>query len=184
MNLRSICLGVLLLAPTPIIVLAKPGLECHKTKGFMVVGRGVVDAVGTDFLIKPMAKKNLSSPCEYSVQPGDFEIPNETAEYFLGLQRDLLILDSGTGPSPRSLIIWDIAKRKKVYAGSYSEPLKISPSKLVFWMESTPATEINCPEKSRWQADGLGAAIETKVKLSLLDFKIIKLTNTRCSPRQ
>ncbi len=184
MNLRSICPGLLLLAAMPIIVLATPNLECHKTKDFMIVERSVFDAVGTDFLIKPRAKKNLSSPCEYSVQPGDFEILNETAEYFLGLQRDLLILDSGTGPSPRSLIIWDIAKRKKVYAGSYSEPIKISPSKLVFWMESTLATEKNCPEKSRWQADGLGAAIETKVKLSLPDFKINKLSNTRCSPRQ
>ena len=52
--------------------------------------------------------------CEYVAKPDDLEIRNEWAEYFLGLQGDLLILDSGTGPDPRGLIIWDLKKQKKV----------------------------------------------------------------------
>ena len=66
----------------------------------MVIERRNIDAVGTDFLVKPIREDRLSNSCEYNVQPGDFEIPNETAEYFLGLHDYLLILDSGTGPSP------------------------------------------------------------------------------------
>lgn len=184
MNLRSQYLALWLLAPMPMIALAAPGLECHETQGFRVVEKSLMNAVGTDFLIKPMIEKNLSSPCAYRVQSGDFEILNETAEYFLGLQDHLLILDSGTGPSPRGLIIWDIAKRQKIYIGSYVEPIEIFPDKLVFWTESAIANEKNCPDQSRWQANGLGAAIETQVKLTLPELNIIKLTDTRCSPRQ
>jgi hypothetical protein len=184
MNRLKISIGLLIFALMPVIVFAKSSLECHKSRGFMVIERRNIDAVSTDFLVKPIREDRLSNSCEYNVQPGDFEIPNETAEYFLGLHDYLLILDSGTGPSPRGFIIWDIAKRHKVYQGSYSEPITLAAEALLFWVESAPTSEKNCPQKSKWQANGLGAAFETQIKLSLQDFKINKLTNTRCSPRQ
>ncbi len=120
---------------------------------------------------------------KYILGNNDFEIKNEWAEYFAGLNGDLLILDSTTGPGPSGLTIWDLKKRKKVYEGSWSDPEESKNDSLVYWTETGEATDNNCPELEKWKSDGLEAAIETKVILNLSNFKISKTRETRCSPR-
>jgi len=164
------------------IVSAEEKMVCHESPSYLIV-EGQTGEVGTHFLVKYKSKKNQSSACEYSVKPGDFEIRNELAEYFLGLQGDLLILDSGTGPDPRGLFIWDLKKKKKVYSGRYSEA-KIEPGYIKFWIETGVATDENCPDAKEWSAGGLGAAIETRVRLDFADFSATKSSEKRCSPRQ
>jgi len=164
------------------IATAEQKTVCHESPGYLIV-EGSTGEVGTNFLVKYRSKKNQSVACEYVAKSGDFEIRNEWAEYFLGLQGDLLILDSGTGPDPRGLLIWDLKKQKKVYTGTYSEA-KIEPGYMEFWVETGGATDENCPEAKEWRAGGLGAGIETWVRLNLSDFSVIKSSQTRCSPRQ
>jgi hypothetical protein len=154
---------------------------CHESTRHLIV-EGSTGEVGTNFLVKHKSKRSQSA-CQYVVKPGDFEIKNERAEYFLGLQEDLLILDSGTGPDPRGLIIWDLKKRKKVYTGTYSEA-RIEPGYMEFWVETGGATEENCPDFKNWRKSGLGGGIETWARLSFTDFKLTKSSETRCSPRQ
>jgi hypothetical protein len=156
---------------------------CHESSDYLIV-EGSTGEVGTHFLVKYKSGRNQPLACEYVIEPDDLEIRNEWAEYFLSLMGDLLILDSGTGPDPRGLIIWDLKKRKKVYTGTYSEEVKIDTEYMEFWLETGDANDENCPEGKEWKAGGLGAAIETWVRLNFSDFKIIKSSKTRCSPRQ
>jgi len=168
------------------VATAEEKATCHESSRYMIV-EGDTGGVGTNFLIKYKRQKGEPPVCKYVVKPGDFEIPNEEAEYFFGLQGKLLILDSGTGPEHRGLIIWDLSKKKKIYTGTYAgeeEEAKIKPGYMEFWLETGRATDENCPKAKEWWANGLGAAIETWVRLDLSDFTVTKSSKTRCVSRQ
>jgi len=168
---------------TQIISAESNPIRCYPSPRYLVVEKGGKDGMGTDFLVKYKAKAEEKLPCTYVFGTNDFEIKNEWAEYFAGLKDDLLILDSTTGPGPSGLIIWDLKKRKKVYEGSWSDPI-IRDDSILYWLETEKATHDNCPELAEWESHGLGAAIETRVLLNLSDFSISKTKETRCSPRQ
>lgn len=159
-------------------------ITCYQSPHYLVVAKEVKGRTGTDFLIKTKSNPEEKVPCQYSIGNSDFELKNEWAEYFAGLKGDLLILDSTTGPGPSGLTIWDLKKRRKVYEGSWSDPEESTNDSLVYWMETGEANDTNCPGLKHWKANGLGAAIETKVILSLTNFKISKTQERRCSPRQ
>jgi hypothetical protein len=159
-------------------------VTCYDFPEYYIIARDVPDGVGTDFLIKYKSNPKEKLPCSYVMLNGDLEIKNEFAEYYAGLKKDLLILDSTTGPGPSGLIIWDLEKRKKVFEGSWSDPEESNDSTLVYWLETDEATEGNCPRLKEWQSEGLSGAIETKVILNLPIFSITKTKETRCSPRQ
>jgi hypothetical protein len=162
---------------------AAPKVTCHDSQRYLIAGREPTDQVGTDFLVKYKRKGAPAPVCDFVARPGDLEIPDEFAEYFFAVQGNLLILDSGTGPDPRGLIFWDLDKRKKVYSTGYSDA-DLGDGYVDFWLETGGATDSNCPEKKEWESHGLGAAIETRVRLSLKDFNLTKSAQTRCRPRQ
>jgi len=181
MKLLKVRYALLFMTLVPVAT-AEEKATCHESSRYMIV-EGSTGQVGTNFLVKYKRQKSKPPVCKYVVKPGDFEIPNEEAEYFLGLQGNLLILDSGTGPDARGLIIWDLSKKRKVYTGTY-EDAKIEPGYMEFWLETGRATDENCPEAKEWRAKGLGAAIETWVRLDLSDFTVTKSSKTRCVSRQ
>ncbi len=158
-------------------------IRCYSSPWYFVIEKDVENGVGTDLLIRHKSRAEEKLPCIYAVGNDDLEITNEWAEYFAGLKGNLLILDSTTGPGPSGLIIWDLQKRKKVFEGSWSDPI-IRDDSILYWTETGEATYDNCPELAEWESNGLGAAIETRVLLAFSDFTISKTNETRCSPRQ
>jgi hypothetical protein len=163
--------------------IAEEKAVCHESPRYLIV-EGETGGVGTNLLVKYRHDGAWPVPCRYKVARADFEIKNESAEYFLALHGDLLILDGGTGPEPRGLVIWNLQSRRKVYAGSYSEPYEIQADSMEFWMETGKATDENCPDRRAWESSGLGAAIETRVRLSFSDFTLVRSSEIRCRPRQ
>jgi hypothetical protein len=173
----------LLIAAIPLAATAAGKTACHDGGRYRVVAKAT-ESVGTDFLIKYTPRGRSIPACRYAVRAGDFEIRNERAEYFLGLQGALLILDSGTAPEPRGLIVWDLEKRQKVFTGTYSPPYSIDAAGMRFWAQSSEATDANCPQAAGWRANGLGAALETETTLNFADLSLTPSENTRCSARQ
>ena len=170
----------LLLASLPVFA---GTVVCHDAGRYRVVARPT-DSVGTDFLVQSRGPGDDRRACNYMPRPGDLEIRNESAEYFLALRGSKLLLDSGTAPEPRGLIIWDLDKRAKVYAGTYSSPYRVDRTGISFWMPSGEATESQCPQAAPWRMQGLGAALETQVRLNFADLKLVPSRVVRCSPRQ
>jgi hypothetical protein len=152
----------------------------------LIVERSVPGEAGTDFLVKYKKGKKQRPACTYVVEPGDLEIHNEAAEYFIAIKGNLLIVDSGPGVEPRSLLIWDLEQQKMAYSGEYfSKDMKIDTGSIEFWMPSgETVTEGNCPEAEKWSDRGLGAGIDTWVRLDLSDFTVAETSKTRCSPRK
>jgi hypothetical protein len=155
-------------------------LRCYESSSYFVVAKENQGSAGTDFLIKEKSRKSQAFPCEYLVIRNDFEIKNQNAEYFLKLAGNRLVLDSGTGPDLRDLIVWDLSKQKKVYTGQYSGPLIMSPRRIGFWGERRSATKKECSSEQDQQKDGLRIAVETKVLLSLSNLSAKVTNKTRC----
>ena len=173
----------LLLSALPLVASAAGRAVCHDEGRFRVIAKPA-ESVGTDFLVKQLGRGRSIPPCKYLVREGDLEIRNENAEYFLGLTESFLVLDSGTAPEPRGLVIWDLQKRQKVFTGSYSKPVSIDATGITFWQPGGDATDANCPQAAGWRAQGLGAALETEVRLGFADMKPVAGAATRCAARQ
>lgn len=173
----------LVLVIFPLVASAAGRTVCHDDGRYRVIARPAA-SVGTDFLVKQLGRGRSIPACKYLPREGDLEIRNESAEYFLGLEGAFLILDSGTAPEPRGLIVWDLAKRQKVFTGSYSGPVAIDGDGIDFWQPSGEATEANCPQAAAWRAQGLGAGLEVRTRLAFADMKPVASSETRCSARQ
>lgn len=158
--------------------------NCAGNNKYFVISKNITDSVETDIVVKYKSSDNQVISCDYLVGSGDFKIKGD-AEYILALENNFLITDSGTGPDPRELTIYDLNTRKKIYKDSYSQPIDIKDNAINYWTESSEkATEKNCPELKEWEAGGLGAAIDTHMSLNLTTLTKTELGEYRCSPRQ
>ncbi len=103
------------------------------------------------------------------------------AMYYKGLEGNYLIIDQGTAPDPRGLIIYDLSSKEEVLNERYSSPLDISANSVAFWSPtSAEPTGENCPDLSFWQGNGLGAEIESHVSFNLTTLTKSDLNETRC----
>ena len=159
-------------------------ITCHESDRYLIIERQLQDRLGADLLVKYKPHAQTKYACHYAPEAGDFEIRNEWADYFGGLIDQLLLLDSSSGPGPSGLTIWELDKRQKVFVGTWHDREASPPGSLVYWLETGAATPLNCPELASLEAQGLGAAIETRVMLDLSTFEIRRTPETRCSARQ
>ena len=158
---------------------------CNESPKYFVVEENHTGDVGTDHLIKYKTTESQHFECKYVVEKTDFEIKNEWADYFLALENNFLILDSGTGPATRGLIVYDLTKRANVFSDTYSRPIIVKDSTIDYWAETQEkATQANCPELATYEGGGLGAAIDTHVILNLSTLTKKELGEKRCDARQ
>jgi len=94
-----------------------PGARCYKSARYIVVERHREEAVGSDFFIRPRE----TGRCDADSLQGDYVLRDEWAAYFSALHGDILLLDSGTGPDLRTLILFDLPSREKLAELSYVE---------------------------------------------------------------
>ncbi|TSC70774.1 MAG: hypothetical protein CEO12_150 [Parcubacteria group bacterium Gr01-1014_46] len=143
-------------------------LECHDSPKYFVIEKSLTDSVGSDILIKYKTNLNQIMPCVYKVENEDFELKNVSAEYFLAFTDNFLLLDSGTAPPPRELIVYDLNSRKKVFTDLYRGPVtQIGDNITYLSVTSEKVTTKNCPSLSEYTADGLGAVIMSKITVNL-----------------
>lgn len=159
--------------------------NCVGNTKYFVIESDLTDSVGSSHLVKYKGNENQNYECKYVVNNGDLEIKNEWAEYILALENNFLILDSGTGPSPRGLIVYDLITRKKVYTDLYSKPVNIQNGTIDYWAESTEkATKENCQKFQEYEKDGLGSAIDVHISIDLKTLVKKELGEKRCDARQ
>lgn len=159
--------------------------DCVSNDKYFVVENALIDSVGSDILVKYKSTNDQKYSCEYLASDSDFQIKNKWAEYVLALENNFLILDSGTGPPPRGLIVYDLISRKKVFTDSYSNPIAINSDTVTYWSPvSTKPYETNCPKLSEYTAEGLGAVIEARVVLTLSTLNKTEVGEYRCSATQ
>lgn len=154
-------------------------ISCHSYKNYSVLVRTQGDSAGSDILV------NKAGNCSWDEKEAKFFLKNSGADYFFGLYGKFLFTDSGTGPAPRLITVYDLQKSTTVYSARYSEPIALKKGILRYWSPSgTKADGKNCPDLKIWAKDGLGAAIEEERTVELATLKQSKTVRTRCSARQ
>jgi len=144
------------------------GLECHDSSQYFAIQKNLTDAVGSTILIKYKTSPNTTFPCAYVVSNDDFEIKNVSAGYFLTFTDNFLVLDSGTGPSYRELIAYDLRTRNVIFTDTYEDPVTVTNDSLTYLTHTKAKPTLqNCPELRDYTANGLGAVILSKVTVDL-----------------
>lgn len=153
-------------------------LECFESEKYFFISNN------ENILIKYKQNSNQKITCEYFVRENDFQIEG-LAKFFLKFENDFLILDSGTSPSYRRLLVYDLIKKQKIYEDYYSKPIIIQNNSISYWaLSSKKATKENCPDFEKNYAMGLGTAIEVYQKLDLISLEKKDLNQERCQITQ
>jgi hypothetical protein len=161
------------------------GVSCHCNLKYFLFSRNHGENVGSDILVKYKTQNSQNIPCVYASGKNDFEIKNDLPEYFLALQGSFLFLDSGTGPPPRTLIVYDLNGRQKIYTDSYEQPVDIEQNSITYWTPTdTIPNDTNCPERSKYISEGLSVEIDSQVTLHLPSLQKEALGAFRCTPKQ
>lgn len=148
--------------------MATSGLECHDSSRYFAVQKSLSDSVGSNILIKYKTSPSQSFPCAYTVASGDFEIKNVQAEYFLTFTDNFLVLDSGTAPPPRGLVVYDLRSRTIVFIDSYTKPVTVAGDTITYLSKTDQKPTLqNCPNLNDYTANSLGAVIMSKVTVDL-----------------
>ncbi len=149
---------------------------CYRSPLYTVVERERPGAVGSDHFIGAASRS-----CQPDSLPGDLVLRNEWAEYFAGLRGHFLVLDSGTGPDARGVIVLDLRTRRRTYSGLYAdfEP-SVRGDTLALWQPyDLPAPHPGCPHVS-----GLGDGIDSLIWLDLRTGRTRFAGRVRCATRQ
>jgi hypothetical protein len=164
---------------------AQNDLACYTSPRYFVITKSNDGELATRFLVKLKTNEQQNFPCEYALGNADFEVAEEGPYYFLGLTDHFLLLDFGTAPPPRGLIVYDLDSRKKIFNDQYSQPVEIHGNTVTYWTPSDRTiTDENCPQHAEYALDGLGANIEAHVSLMLSTAQKKELKEYRCSPTQ
>jgi hypothetical protein len=103
---------------------------------------------------------------------------------------DLLIVDSGIGPTGRTLRVVDLTSDQTVLRSAYAEPVGIHNGALEFGeptgshrtLEAVVATGVNCPSATEWLEDGFPVAVNRQVRFHLAERRREVLDDLVCAP--
>ncbi len=166
-------------------VVSDPLLTCHESSKYFVLEKSLAPNVGSDILVKNKTAPTQVVPCEYRVGAGDFEIKNADAQYFLAFTDNFMLIDQGTAPEPRGLIIYDLRTQKQVFMDSYAKPVDVVGDSITYLSKTNikPTTQ-NCPDLKTYTENGLGAVIMSRVTLNLLTLSKKDLGQPQCRATQ
>jgi hypothetical protein len=109
---------------------------------------------------------------------------------FFGLANDLILVDSGVGPTGRTLRVVDLTSGATVLESPYEEPVGIDDGTLEFGqptgihetIEAVQATGVNCPNAAEWLEDGFAVAVNRQVRFHLAERRREVLDDLVCAP--
>lgn len=152
-------------APPP----SAPETACIANDRFIVFSRSG-DGPGNDIRARALTSRNATPPCVFDETTPDYRVAGTgEAKYALGLRRNFLILDEGTGPSLRWLRVVDLSARREVRRVQYvPEPAPaLSRRGVIFSKYLRIARKNDCPNVVKITAQGLTPLYVIKGELSL-----------------
>jgi hypothetical protein len=145
--------------------------KCSDAEKYFVVALDRDGVPGQDIVLK--TKVEGSTPeCKYVVAEGDFELKNEDPQYFKALGSNALVTDVGTGPSGRSLRIYDLGDKSLVTEKKYFGEFSVADDKLTYFGQAKKAAK-DCKDVS---------TVEKVVDLKT--FLVKETKNTKCVAEQ
>ena len=113
------------------------------------------------------AGQSTTAECKAGSPLGPVIIQDDEST-FLGKVGRFLIIDQGTGPEPRGLVLLEFATRRSAYSDLYDLPIAVRDGVLHYWRPTDiKATKTNCPKYDQIVSDGFIPAIERYVEIDL-----------------
>lgn len=159
-------------------------ITCMQSPEYFVVVNGPQEP-GLDVIAKHKTSPGETFPCADVPAAGDVVVQNDLPEFVLGVAQHFLVIDSGTAPPPRGLIVYDLDTQTSTFSDTYSPPVDVATDTVTYWEATKQApTTGNCPDLARYSADGLGAVIASRVTLDLGTMATTSLGAYQCEPAQ
>lgn len=165
-------------------------ITCMESAEYFVVDNNP-GLPGLDVIAKHKTTTDETFPCTAATamaSSSDVILKNDLPEFVLGIAGGhFLIVDSGTAPPPRGLIVYDLdsGSQTPVFTDHYDEPITAATSTVTYWQTTKQAvTESDCPDANAWSAEGLGAVVESRVTLQLPTLAVMPFGQQRCEPTQ
>jgi hypothetical protein len=155
-----------------------PRVQCYTHARHIIVERQFEGSLGSDLF----ARSRETGLCDADSLSGDLVVRNQWAEYFSGVRGDVLVIDSGTGPDLREVIMIDLRTRRRLLQRSY---LHLAPStdslRIGLWAgyyldETAP----DCPPP----VGGLLPGVDSLFTVNLRTGDVRFAGRTRCAVRQ
>lgn len=169
--------------PRRIFVPAWPeqGGTCYVYPGYVVLAWGSPDPEPVA-IVRKYDPADGPPDCTPDSLAGDFVIWNDWVEYFCGMWRNLVFIDSGTSEI-RSLIIYDAESRSLAFQidGCGETDGWIDDVTVRMWkLASTNGPRSLCPDIPDW----LGVGVDSLYAVNLESFSLKPLGEWRCNPLQ
>ncbi|MBO6574771.1 MAG: hypothetical protein JJ896_05115 [Rhodothermales bacterium] len=104
-------------------------------------------------------------------------------EFFVGVHGNVLVVDRGTAPDGREMVVHRLPSGEVLYDGPYQhEELAVSGRILIFYQPIDPPADAVCAED--FEAQGLGVGYEQVAGLLLDSGEVSPMRGITCSPRQ
>lgn len=117
-----------------------------------------------------------------------FTVPMPPKGYFLGICRNKLFVDAGSGPDGRHLFVFDVDQMAQLYETPYcGEPQIIESSRLHFLrpVDESEVTKMpDCPDKEQWLKDGLRVGYGQRCIYNLEQRSLTRKSEWMCVPVQ
>jgi hypothetical protein len=158
--------------------------------GYIIYVKPAADLPGQDIdIYKPPSPPR--DPCGADKGAKYYPVPaggSGGAKYFAGVSGEYLFIDQGTGPSYRTLSIFDMREKTFPLAAVRYSDAKIE-NGLFTYYETRDEVEgilakIPCPKASEWKRQGLNVVYEERMSFDLGTGKQSSLRQFRCSPAQ
>ncbi len=141
------------------------------------------DTVGQDILVRDTAGAEVA--CTFAVAEGDFSLINSDAQYLKGIVGKAVVTDVGTGPSGRSLRIYDMTDKSLVTEKKYFGEMTIASSTLTYFgLAKEKASKKNCKEYDELTKDGGTANLVVEKNVNLETYSVKEGKTTKCVGEQ
>jgi hypothetical protein len=136
-------------------------------------------AVGQDILVRDTA--GAEAACTFAVAEGDFSLVNSDPQYLKGVAGKAVVVDVGTGPSGRSLRIYDLTDKSLVTEKQYFGEMKIASTTLTYLgLAKEKASKKNCKEYDELTKDGGTANLVVEKNVNLETYSVKEGKTTKC----
>ncbi|MCC6463475.1 MAG: hypothetical protein IT260_23595 [Saprospiraceae bacterium] len=113
---------------------------------------------------------------------------DEGALFFQGIVRNHMLIDVGTGPDQRELIIYNLGRPAKMYQTAYVGDIEIASNGNLRFLLPVEESEVSkmpeCPEKEEWLKQGLRVGYGQVCLFSLVNRSLTRKSEFQCVAKQ
>lgn len=173
--------------------------KCLESDAFIVIARDSSEAAGQDIIARSRqangkagasdaGKGTGRAACVFRPAASDLRIARGDDNYWvMSLQGTLLVLDQSTGPSPRGLAVFDLAKGGKVWSASYDDQVaapKVTADGITFWQYLHEAKPAECRDYKKIKAQSFTPAMIVETRLAFDGLRMTTSGAPRCVAEQ